>query len=99
MICEKIEKEIKSMQIRYKFAMQLLDFFNGLKDPLSTNNLLPCLSTLLLRSYMFFCVRKYKLHSYIDSCKGTARVRHSNSKKTPVSWFTNPVEQLGLMIA
>ena len=72
----------------------------NIRDPLSTNNLLSCLSTLLLRSYMFFCVREYKLRSYIDSCNRTTRVRHINSKKMqPVSWFTKPVEQSGLMIA
>ena len=73
---------------------------NGFKDPLSTNNLLYCLSTLLLRSYMFFCVRQYKLCRYIDSCNRTTRVRHIHSKKTrPVSWFTKPVELPDLMFA
>ena len=69
-------------------------------DPLSTNNLLSCLSTLLLHSYMLFCVRKYKLRSYIDSFNRPKIVRHINSKKMrPVSWFTKPVEQSGLMTA
>ena len=87
-----VHPRAKSPGVKWMFAV--------FKDPLSINNLHSRFSTLLLRSYVFFYLRKYKLRSYIDSCNGTTRVQHINStKKWSVSWFTKPVEQSGLIIA